>query len=134
MQLTDGGSSNNFANTQTCTAGYEGARCTQCSSGYYQLSGHCYFCGSSVNQDRTIAFTIIVCVGVMILLAAAVATLTVLRLARAVQLFTLAQAAAAVGVAGSRSSPYFGEQLHAFMTYLNLSRFTYCRNWCSHGI
>ncbi len=82
-----------------------------------------YFCGSSVNQDSTIAATVLVGVCAMSVLAAAVVLLRASRLAQAIQLFSLMQGAAAVGVAGARSSPYFGEQLHSLMSYLNFSQF-----------
>ena len=58
----------------------------------------------------------------MSLLALAVSTLKSLQLAQAIQIFSLMQGAAAIGVAGARSSPYFGEQLHEGMTYLNFSQ------------
>jgi hypothetical protein len=116
-------SDNPFTDTQQCTDGYTGARCAECSGGYYQLQGKCFFCGSSVDQSSTIATTLVIGVSVMILLSAAAATLPAMQLAAAIQIFALLQGAAAVGVQGAKSSPYFGEQLHAAMTYLNFSQF-----------
>ena len=117
-----GSGATNFADTQTCSAGYESTRCGTCSAGYYQLNSRCYFCGSSVDQSATIATTVIIGISVMSLLALAASTLSSLKLAQAIQIFSLLQGAAAVGVAGARSSPYFGEQLHEGMTYANFSR------------
>jgi hypothetical protein len=112
-----------FADTQNCATGYESTRCASCSAGYYQLNSRCYFCGSSVDQSSTIAITVLVGVGVMTLLAVAVSTLSSLKLAQAIQVFTLLQGAATVGVAGAQDSPYFGKQLYEAMTYLNFSQF-----------
>jgi hypothetical protein len=82
-----------------------------------------YYCGSSVDQDATVTLTVIVGVSVMTALAAAVATLRSMQLAHTVQIVMLVQGAAAVGVSGARSSPFFGEQLHEAMTYLNFINF-----------
>jgi hypothetical protein len=111
----------NFVNTQTCAAGYESTRCATCSAGYYQLNARCYFCGSSVDQSSTIAITVLVGVGVMTLLSLAVSTFSSLKLAQAIQVFSLFQGAATVGVAGAQDSPYFGKELHVAMTYFNFS-------------
>jgi len=62
-------------------------------------------------------------VSVIALLAVAVALLPSLRLAQAMQSFSLAQGAAAVGVAGAASSPLFAEQLLELFTYLNIINF-----------
>jgi hypothetical protein len=67
---------------------------------------------------------LVIGVSVMILLSAAAATLPAMQLAAAIQIFALLQGAAAVGVQGAKSSPYFGEQLHEAMTYLNFSQCT----------
>jgi hypothetical protein len=115
-------SNNPFTDTQQCSEAYTGARCADCSGGYYQLQGKCFYCGSSVDQSSTIATTLVIGVSVMILLSAAAATLPAMQLAAAIQIFALLQGAAAVGVQGAKSSPYFGEQLHEAMTYLNFSQ------------
>ncbi len=117
-----GTSGANFVDTQTCAVGYESTRCATCAAGYYQLNARCYFCGSSVDQSATIATTVVIGVVVMTLLAVAVSTLKSLQLAQAIQIFSLLQGAATVGVAGARSSPYLGEQLHEVMSYLNFSQ------------
>ena len=116
------GSGASFVDTQACAAGYESVRCATCSAGYYQLNARCYFCGSSVDQSAAIATTVVIGVAVMMLLALAVSMLSSHQLARAVQIFSLLQGAASVGVAGARNSPYFGEELHEGMTYLNSSQ------------
>jgi len=114
-----------YIDTQQCGEGYQSARCAQCSDGYYQIGGAptCYYCGSTVDQQATITLTVLVGVGVMGAMAAGVAVLRAMQLAQAVQMFMLAQGTAAVGVAGARSSPYFGEQLHTAMVYLNFINF-----------
>jgi hypothetical protein len=116
-------SNNPFTDTQQCSDGYTGPRCAECSGGYYQLQGKCFYCGSSVDQSSTIATTLVIGVSVMILLSAAAASMRAAQLAAVIQIFALLQGAAAVGVQGARSSPYFGEPLHAAMTYLNFSQF-----------
>jgi hypothetical protein len=75
-----------------------------------------------VDQSSTIAITVIVGVGVMTVLALAVSTLSSLKLAQAIQVFSLLQGAATVGVAGAQDSPYFGKELHVAMTYFNFSQ------------
>ena len=112
----------NFIDTQTCAVGYESTRCASCSAGYYQLNSRCYFCGSSVDQSSTIAITVVVGFGIMTILALAVSTLPSLKLAQAIQIFSLFQGAATVGVAGAQDSPYFGKELHVAMTYFNFSQ------------
>ena len=114
-----------YVDTQNCATGYESTRCASCSAGYYQLNSLCYYCGSSVDQSSTIIITVLVGVGVMTVLAVAVSTLSSLKLAQAIQVFTLLQGAATVGVAGAQDSPYFGEQLHEAMTYLNFSPYQF---------
>ena len=114
-----------FANTQTCATGYEFTRCASCSSGYYQLNSRCYYCGSSVDQSSTIAATVIVSVVVMTLLAIVVSTQSSARLSQAIQIFSLLQGAAAIGVAGAQNSPYFGKELHEAMTYVNFSQYNF---------
>jgi hypothetical protein len=74
-----------------------------------------------VDQSATIASTVVVGVAVMSLLAVAVSTLSSLRLAQAIQIFSLLQGAASVGVAGARSAPRFGKELQVGMTYINFS-------------
>ena len=113
-----------FVDTQICAVGYESTRCASCSAGYYQLNSYCYYCGSSVDQSATIATTVVVGVAIMTILALAVSILSSLRLAQAMQVFSLLQGAAAVGVAGAQSSPYFGKQLLEGMTYFNFSQYT----------
>lgn len=108
-------------NTQVCATGYESTRCSACTANYYQLNSHCYFFGSSVDQSRTITITVLVGVGAMTLLAFAVSTLSSLKLAQAIQIFSLCQGAATVGVAGAHNSPYFAQELQEMMTYLNFS-------------
>jgi len=117
----------NFVDTQTCTVGYASARCASCAPGYYQLNSRCFYCGSSVDQSATIGMTISIGVVILVVLSLGVASLSGVQLAQAVQVFSLLQGAATVGVAGARSSPYFGEQLHQVMTYFNFSQCTRAR-------
>jgi hypothetical protein len=117
-----GGAADPFTDTARCAPAYSGARCAECSAGYYQLESRCYYCGSSVDQSASIALTIIVALAVMALMATATATLRAKTLARAVQLFTNLQAIAVVGVSGAKFSPFFGEELAALFTYLNFSQ------------
>jgi hypothetical protein len=118
----NGGEAEPFTDTQRCASAYTGARCSDCNEGYYQLQSRCYFCGSSVDQSASIALTIIVALGVMALMAAAVATLDAKKLSLAVQTFTNLQAVAIVGVSGAKHSPFFDEELTAIFTYLNFSQ------------
>ena len=112
-----------YTDTRTCSAAYTGQTCSACATGYYMLNGQCYFCGSSVNQDSTIILTLLVSVGAMAVLALAVALLPARPLSRVIQIFTLLQSIAVVGVSGAKDSPYFTEKAIAAMTYLNLINF-----------
>jgi hypothetical protein len=120
-----GGNEDPFTDTQRCTAAYSGARCSDCSEGYYQLQSRCYFCGSSVDQSASIALTVIVGLASMALMATAAATLSAKTLAHVVQIFTNLQAMAIVGISGAKYSPFFGEELSALFTYLNFSQSTH---------
>jgi len=111
-----------FADTQQCTEAYTGARCADCSPGYYQLQGQCFFCGSDVDQSATIALTVLVGLGAMAALSVAAALLSALVLAHVVNVFVMLQGVAMVGVTGAERSPFFGEELSAFFTYLNFSQ------------
>jgi hypothetical protein len=122
----NGGNQDPFTDTQRCTAAYSGARCSDCSDGYYQLQSRCYFCGSSVDQSASIALTVIVGLASMGLMATAAATLSAKTLAHVVQIFTNLQAVAIVGISGAKYSPFFGEELSALFTYLNFSQSTQC--------
>ena len=117
------GTTNLYADTQMCAEGYSGVRCSSCEDDWYQLQGRCYLCGSSVDQRSTIVLTVLVGVSAMVLLATAAATLKSTKLAVAVQLFTLAQGTASVGVAGAANSPLFTKQLQQAFTYLNFINF-----------
>jgi hypothetical protein len=112
-----------FTDTRQCSIAYTDQQCTQCFEGYYLLNGQCFFCGSTTDQSATIALTLIVCVAAMGVLAIAVALLPARRLSRVIQLFTLLQTAAMVGVSGARDSPYFGSELTLAFSYINLLNF-----------
>jgi len=120
---TQANSASGFVDTQKCSEGYTGAQCSGCASGYYQLQQQCFHCGSSVDQQSTIALTVIAGVSILLLLALAVAALPSMALARAIQVFSLAQGAAAVSVSGAGSSPWFAKQLMEACTYINLINF-----------
>lgn len=127
MNRNELSATNNFIDTQKCSDGYTDARCAACSDGFYQLQGQCFYCGSTVDQEATIALTIIVGCGIIFFLAGLVAALPSMQLARALQIFALAQGAAAVSVSGARSSPWFKQELMSVVTYLNLINFGQCR-------
>jgi hypothetical protein len=91
--------------TQICSSGYEGPRCSQCSSSYYQLNSRCYYCGDSTDQSRDIAITLIVALLLMWSLALAVALLTSRWLSRTIQTFVVLQGLAMIGVEGAKSLP-----------------------------
>ncbi len=44
----------------SCSEGYTGLRCEQCSSGYYVMLQRCYYCGSTTDQTLMIVATILV--------------------------------------------------------------------------
>jgi hypothetical protein len=119
--LSSGGTDSAYTDTQQCTEAYTGARCADCSPGYYQLNGQCFFCGSDVDQSATIALTVIVGLSAMAALAVAAASLSALQLADVINVFVLLQGVAMVGVKGAASSPFFGQELSALFTYLNFS-------------
>jgi hypothetical protein len=119
--LGGGHTHNAYTDTQQCTEAYTGARCADCSPGYYQLQGQCFFCGSDVDQSATIALTVFVGLGAMAALAVSAALLSALALAHVVNVFVMLQGVAMVGVTGAERSPFFGQELSAFFTYLNFS-------------
>jgi hypothetical protein len=112
-----------FTSTQNCAPAYTGPRCISCSEGYYQLNGRCYFCGSSVDQNRDIIIVVIVGLSAMAFLSLLVALLKALVLAEVMQVFAILQGVAMVGVEGARDSPYYKEQLSTAATYLNFINF-----------
>jgi hypothetical protein len=119
--LSGGDTDSAYTDTQQCTEAYTGARCADCSPGYYQLNGQCFFCGSDVDQSATIVLTVLVGLGAMAALAVAAASLNALQLSRVIHVFVLLQGVAMVGVKGAASSPFFGQELSALFTYLNFS-------------
>jgi hypothetical protein len=82
---TSSASGTDSINTQRCADGYTGVQCAQCASSYFALSLKCYPCGSSVDQDRTIAITVTICFAFLVLLALLVALLKAMHLALAMQ-------------------------------------------------
>jgi len=121
--VATGGAQQAIADTQKCSVEYTGPRCAQCSEGYYQLQGRCLYCGDSIDQQRTIALTIVIATSAMVLLALCVALLKARALAYAVQGFILLQELASIGVAGVKEVPKFKDELTSIATYLNMINF-----------
>jgi hypothetical protein len=74
-----------LTDTQKCSVAYTGPRCSLCSTGYYQLSSRCYFCGSSVDQTRDISLVVIVGLCAMVFLSLLIAMLKAVALAEVMQ-------------------------------------------------
>jgi hypothetical protein len=79
-----------LTDTQKCSVAYTGPRCSQCSTGYYQLSGRCCFCGSSVDQNRDIILVVIIGLCAMFFLSLLIAMLKAVALAEVMQVRTVA--------------------------------------------
>jgi hypothetical protein len=114
-----------------------------CAGGHFQTNGRCFDCGSVIQQQEALTGTIVLAVSLLLLLSAAIVTLSPSALAKSVRAFCLLQVVALNTLHGVSDMPSAGGAVTLAAAYFNLINFDVevlrpgCSGqramWCAHG-
>jgi len=112
-----------------CSSGYAGDWCAQCASGYYQLKGSCYPCGSAASAQAALLLCTLLAAVWVLFLGGMVAFAPAEQLSRLVLGLVCVQLAALLCVSGTRD---LSQSASSAALYLSTSS-TGTWRWCGRG-